>query len=65
MKHLITSRPFPPSRIPGGNDLFPGTLIALLGLGLNRSQPKRSQSCPGIVKLLIYMRFPVPGVSLL
>jgi hypothetical protein len=65
MKHLNTSIPFPPSRIPGGNDLFPGTLKALLGLGLSRSRPKRSQSDPGTSNPLICMRFPVPGISLL
>jgi hypothetical protein len=65
MKHLNTSIPFPPLRIPGGNDLFPGTLIALLGLGLSRFRPKRSQSDLGTSKQLIYMRFPVPDVSLL
>ena len=50
MKHLKISNPFPPSQIPGGNDLFPGTLKALLGLGLSRSRPKHSQSDLGTSK---------------
>lgn len=65
MRPFITQKPFPPSRIPAGNDSFPGTRKALWRLAKTRSRLNRSQRRPGMPKSLIYMRFPVPGVSLL
>lgn len=65
MRPLITPKPFPPSRIPAGNDSFPGMRKALWRLAKTRSRLNRSHSRPGTPKSLIYMRFPVPGVSLL
>ena len=65
MSPLKIQKPFPPSRIPAGNDSFPGTRKALWRLVKTRSRLIRSQSRLGTLKSLIYMRFPVPGVSLL
>jgi len=55
--------PFPPSRVPTGNDLCPGTAKPLIYMENMRSQSNRSQNQPGTRKLLIYKAFPVPSVS--
>lgn len=56
-------RAFPASRIPAGNESFPGTGKSLFLQANVRSRANRSQSQPGTRNPLIHMTFPVPGHS--
>lgn len=61
--HSRAPRAFPASRIPAGNESFPGTRKSLFQKENVRSRPSRSQPQPGTRNSLIYMAFPVPRHS--